>query len=293
MKPGRRNWNRPQRLRATYKNRHTASAAVPLALGLVVAGMAIGYAHRRWTQAQRADPIASAAGAAILPFQRGTAATQAGLTGGIEALFRGGAIQKENQKLAARNSVLEAQVARLSAGAAEAKRLRAAVGYIAAQERPPAVCQVVAWLPSPTRHTITVAIRPGAGVVKDAAVVNSVGLIGHVVETETLRAQVLLLIDPESRIHVHVLRGTKVVGAGVVAGDGRDRFLKLDLLKPEAPIKKGDRVVTSGEGGKFPQGIAIGWIEQARRDSANLWSSVQVKPANQQPDALHEVLVLK
>ena len=69
--------------------------------------------------------------------------------------------------------------------------------------------------------------------------------------------------------------------------------MKLDLLKPEATIRKGDRVVTSGEGGKFPQGIAIGWIERARRDSANLWSGVQVKPANQQPDALHEVLVLR
>lgn len=293
MKPGRRNWNRPQPLRTAQKNRHTASAAVPLALGLIATGILIGYGHKRWTQARRTDPIASATGAAVLPFQKGTAATQAGLIGGFEALFRGGEIQRENQKLVARNNALEAQVAKLSGEAAQAKRLREDVDYIASQKTPPAVCEVVGWLPSPVRHTITIATRSGSGISKDSAVVNSIGLIGHVVETEALRAQVLLLVDPESNIHVHVLRSDKVVGSGVVTGDGRDRLLKLGLLKPEDKILKGDRVVTSGEGGKFPQGILVGWIETARRDSANLWSSVQVKPATPQPGALHEVLVLR
>ena len=198
MRPGRRGWNRPQPLRTNRKNRHTASAAVPLALALILGGIAIGYGHKQLARTNRSDLIATTTGAVILPFQKGTAATQSGITGSFEALFRGGALQKENRKLSVRNGVLEAEVARLRDADAEAKRLRAEVDYIAAQKRPPAVCEVVGWLPSPIRQTITVANSPSSGIRKDAAVVDSVGrMIGHVAETEGLRAHVLLLIDPD------------------------------------------------------------------------------------------------
>lgn len=95
------------------------------------------------------------------------------------------------------------------------------------------------------------------GVRKGQAAMAGAGLIGRVVEVGRWSSRILLLSDINSRVPV-------VVGDGqmraVLAGDNSD-LPQLLYLPPEARVKPGDRVVTSGVGGLFPQGLPVGVVQ--------------------------------
>lgn len=302
MKP-RRRWRAPQPLTATSRNRHTASSAIPLALLLIAAGMGLGYLHKRMQAAKKPDPVLSAAGGTILPFQKGVATAQAGLGGSFSALFRGSALQKENATLQARISALELENSQLKDATAQNERFKTELDYVSRQAKPPLVAEVLSWLPSPIKQTITIASRASNGVKTGSIVVTSKGLVGKVVEAEALRAQVQLLVDSDSRVAAMAVRRGKIVGKGVVIGQGcdmqgcskggRSKALSFEFLRPEDTLKTGDKVVTSGEGGVFPQGVTIGWVEEVSQDAAHFSKTATVKPATPQPGDLREVLVLR
>ncbi len=292
MKP-RRSWSRPKPPLTQPRNRHTARSAVPLALFLILIGLGIGYTHKRLTAAKKTDPVLSTTGAVVLPFQKGVATAQAGTLSGFSALFEGGRLQKENAQLATRLAALEQENSRLKDAAAQAMRLQGELDYVSTQKSPPLVCEVVGWLPSPIKQTITIASRARDGVRQNAVVVTSKGLVGKVVESEALRAQVQLLVDPDSWVPAMAVRGKKIVGLGVVKGGGKGRLLTFQFLKPEDTLKHNDRVVTSGHGGIFPQGLTIGWVETVTQDAAHFAKTATVKPQTEQPGDLREVLVLR
>jgi rod shape-determining protein MreC len=293
MKPRRNRWNRPRPIRSPRSNRHTPRSAAPLALLLIAAGIGIGYVHKRFTARKKTDPVLSAVGAATYPFQKGVALAQAGVAGGVGGLFAGSSLQKENAALQKRLSDLEMQNARLKDAAAQVERLKQEVSYIGRQKRPPLVSEVIGWLPSPIKQTITIASRARDGVSEGSVVVTSKGLVGRVVESELLRAQVRLLVDPDSWVPAMALRQDKIVGMGIVRGGGKDNLLRFEFLKPEDTLQHNDRVVTSGQGGVFPQGITVGWVEKVTRDAAHFSKTATVKPATPQPGDLREVLVLR
>jgi rod shape-determining protein MreC len=274
-------------------NRHTPRSAAGLALLLIGAGIGIGYIHKRLTAQKKVDPILSTVGAATYPFQKGAAMAQAGVTGGVSGLFVGSALQRENATLQKKISALEMENARLKDAAAQAERLKGEIGFIARQKKQPLVCEVIGWLPSPIKQTITIASRAHDGVKQGSVVVTSKGLVGRVVESELLRAQVKLLVDPDSWVHAMAVRDGKIVGVGVIRGAGKDKLLRFLFLRPEDTLRHNDRVVTSGQGGIVPQGITIGWVEEVKPDGAHFSKSVSVKPATPQPGNLREVLVLR
>ena len=106
------------------------------------------------------------------------------------------------------------------------------------------------------------------GVAKGQAATTGAGLAGRVAEVGLRSARVLLVTDINSRIPV-------VVGAGrdraILAGDNTNAP-QLLYLGPTAELQVGDQVTTSGHGGVFPPGLAIGVV------SAVGENSVRVKP---------------
>jgi rod shape-determining protein MreC len=104
------------------------------------------------------------------------------------------------------------------------------------------------------------AINLGAqdGIVNGQAVLGSQALIGRIVQTGDVSARVLLLTDLNSRIPVVMEQS----GArAVLAGDNSSKPSLL-YLPQDQEIEQGDRVVTSGHGGIFPPGVAIGMVAE-------------------------------
>jgi rod shape-determining protein MreC len=94
------------------------------------------------------------------------------------------------------------------------------------------------------------------GVARGQAAVTGEGLVGRVSEVGSRAARILLVTDLNSRVPV-VVEGSRQ--RAVLAGDNSDRPSLL-YIEAGPPIRVGDRVVTSGQGGVFPPGIPVGIV---------------------------------
>ncbi len=147
--------------------------------------------------------------------------------------------------------------------------------------------------------------RGNREVATDMPVITSEGPVGRVEKVYGDYADVVLISDPSSRIDV-VIRDpaqpatqgsggtgtTGVTGAtgarGLLVGLGRpDSYAcKIEWLErqgrpspgPDAKVKVGDEVVTSGLGASFPAGLVIGKVAKIIGDDG-LFQSVEVSPS--------------
>ncbi len=104
----------------------------------------------------------------------------------------------------------------------------------------------------------TILINAGArvGVRAGMAAVTADGLTGRVIEVGHRASRILLLTDLNSRVPV-VVEGSRY--RAVLEGDNSDT-MRLTFLPNAAKMSAGDRVVTSGNGGVFPPGLAVGTV---------------------------------
>ena len=92
------------------------------------------------------------------------------------------------------------------------------------------------------------------GVKPGQAVVDARGMIGRIFLSGERTSWVLLLSDLNSRIPVTVQPGNI---QAIMAGDNTPNPT-LDTLATTTPLKVGDQVVTSGDGGLIPPGLPVG-----------------------------------
>ena len=90
------------------------------------------------------------------------------------------------------------------------------------------------------------------------AVVTGEGLAGRVAEVGDNSARVLFVTDVNSRLPVQVERTRE---RAILAGDN-SALMRLTLAQSVAGVQRGDRIVTSGDGGSFPVGIPVGEVVQ-------------------------------
>jgi rod shape-determining protein MreC len=91
-------------------------------------------------------------------------------------------------------------------------------------------------------------IKPGNPVMSEN------GLVGRVVGVTEGVSRVLLLTDVAARTPVMIDRTN---ARAILTGDGGPNP-KLEYLRGQDPVKSGDRVLTSGDGGVFPRGLPVG-----------------------------------
>lgn len=108
----------------------------------------------------------------------------------------------------------------------------------------------------------TLLVQAGAtqGIEKGQAVLGDKGMIGRVIEASDNAARILLVTDINSRIPV-IIEGSNQ--KAILAGTNEDLPL-LEHLPPDTLIEVGARVVTSGHGGGFPQGLPVGVISELK-----------------------------
>lgn len=80
------------------------------------------------------------------------------------------------------------------------------------------------------------------------------GLVGRIVGVSDGASRVLLTTDTASKIPVMIDRTN---ARAILTGDGGPNP-KLEYLRGQDPVKEGDRVMTSGDGGVMPRGLPVG-----------------------------------
>jgi rod shape-determining protein MreC len=121
----------------------------------------------------------------------------------------------------------------------------------------------------------TIMINRGSrhGITTQMPVVTPEGVVGMTIFVDVLSAKVLMITDASASIGA-MLERSRI--AGILTGDGRNSCI-LKFLPINAQIQKGDLVVTSGQEGIFPEGLAVGRVLQEVKEST-LYRSVEVIP---------------
>jgi len=124
--------------------------------------------------------------------------------------------------------------------------------------------------------TVTIDRGSSNGLQHDMAVISSRGVVGRIVETPSIAtAKVQLLIDRSTGAGGIIERSG--VGGFVQGTAVGDPPLRMDYVTNLADVKVGDRVVTSGIEGMYPQGFLIGHVETVTQ-GAGLHKEIRIRP---------------
>ena len=106
-------------------------------------------------------------------------------------------------------------------------------------------------------HSALVNGGKNQGIKKEQPVVNERGLVGRIVDVGENSAHALLLNDINSRVPVI---GEKAQEKAILVGNNNS-LPSLSYLPADSRVEVGERIITSGDGGIFPRGIAVGIVE--------------------------------
>ncbi len=195
----------------------------------------------------------------------------------------------------------EIEIARVRLAEAEAlrqenERLKGVLNLASGETEPVAVARLIGSTSASTRRFAYLSAGREDGVANGMPVTSPMGLVGRVLEAGANSSRVLLLTDSESLVPVRRATDDVVAFAeGRADGSLRIRLINLGIN----PLEEGDIFVTSGAGGMFRPGVAVGMITEITPDGgiAQLLSNpaatdvVIVEPIWQQPilDGIEEV----
>jgi rod shape-determining protein MreC len=237
----------------------TWSAAAALVIAsIIAAALLFGHSHDSM-KAGAYDAARRAADAIAAPVGEALGAPVRWTHDGLD-YARGYAFAvSENRRLKAQ--LAQAQVWRdqLTAEQFENQRLRAVLDIRTDPPLPHVSAETITDSRGPFADTRLADAGRDKGVTEGNPVVSEHGLVGRIVGVTDHVSRVLLLTDAESRTPVLLLRTN---GRAILSGDGGGSP-KLDYVRSADPIREGDRVLTSGDGGVFPRGLPVGTVVRA------------------------------
>ncbi|MBO4331205.1 MAG: rod shape-determining protein MreC [Oscillospiraceae bacterium] len=240
-------------------------------------------------------------GAGIFPLRGITAPVQRLLDRGVAALERlygymhdRDLLSEENAVLKARIAELELQLDALSSAGEENERLRSLLklreenaGFEFIDVR------LTSWTADSWSPSFTVNKGARAGInVGDCVVTEHGFVVGSVTDAGLHSATVTVITSPQSAVGVYIAgSGVKAVARGDFAllPEGR---LRMDYTEGDQPIMKGDTVVTSGAGGVYPSGLAVGTVAEVMPDQAGYADYGVIEPAADFA-ALEQVFIIR
>ncbi len=234
------------------------------------------------------EGVRQVVGVALYPVQR---AVQ--LPG--EAFAWAGAYFASKRALTDENAVLQKNLLVQTEGALDAERLRTenanlrallelAKGYGGSAK----AVEVLYTGRDPFAQKVFVNRGSDADIKPGYAVIDALGVVGQVTRVFPAMAEVTLVTDKDQAVPVQVERsGVRSVFFGAGAG----RPPELRFMAPNADIRPGDRLVTSGIDGTYPPGLAVARVEAVDRDARQMFAKITVTPLAG-PDRSTHLLVL-
>ena len=143
-------------------------------------------------------------------------------------------------------------------------RLREALRYAKRSERKEVIpAEVIGRNSSLLEDTIVINAGIDRGIEPDFPVITANGLVGHVIQVDMTSSVVGLLMRSKVSAIVQDSRAQ-----GIVSWVNGERF-RLRFVDTNSRVQEGDRVISSGLGGRYPKGIPIGVVTdvlQEKRD---------------------------
>ncbi len=194
----------------------------------------------------------------------------------------------ENERL--RQDLLEHKVReqKIEALEIENARLRALLGSTSKLQENTIIAEIMAIDLAPYSRQIILNKGNLHGVFAGQAMIDAHGIMGQIVRTSPLQSTAMLITDQKHALPVEVNRnGLRTIASGT----GQTNRLVVDQLPNNADIIKGDLLVTSGLGGRFPAGYPVARVSKVVRNPDRPFALVEAKPLAAL-DSTREVLLL-
>jgi rod shape-determining protein MreC len=243
-------------------------------------------------ESTRQRKIRTVAQSIAYPIQRGTSSVGGwigGLFGGVGELRRA---SRENQQLRTQVEQMQTELRDIRQKASEADRLEKLLKLNQQTQFTAVTAQVIARDPSMWFDSISINKGRWAGVEINMPVVTSDGIVGRVVSTGPLNAQIMLITDEKSGTGAVVGQLGQSNAIGSIKGMGENGLLDMRYVSGLEKVALGDMVYTTGQDGIYPPGYTVGQVVDLRAGSATQAQVIHIRPSAGL-DRLKEVVVLQ
>jgi rod shape-determining protein MreC len=198
-------------------------------------------------------------------------------------------VKEENTELVRHNNDLKFKFERLIEVEEQNKRLRSLLhmrdklmhgNFV--------VGHVIGMGTSPISRTMRIDVGTQDGVEMGNPVISGAGLVGRVQTVVAGYSEIELIVDSRSAVDVVIQKSR---ARGILRGKGEDEECSVDYVVRTAKVEVDDKVVTSGLGGAYPPGFAVGMVTMVSSPKVGNFRKVEVRPLVQF-DILEEVLVV-
>ena len=151
------------------------------------------------------------------------------------------------------------------------------------------VAEVIGVDPEPFTHELIINKGRADGAFVGQALLDAYGVMGQIITVNRYTSRALLITDSRHATPVQVNRtGVRAIAAG----NGIFDELELLHLPDTADIKKGDVLLTSALGERFPYGYPVAVVDSVRRDPGQPFAVVTALPTAQLTRSREVILIL-
>jgi rod shape-determining protein MreC len=224
----------------------------------------------------------------VTPFERFFHGIGSNLRGGWSNYVDLRHTRQQNHDLQEQIARLRLEQAAFAEDAIQGHRLQALLDFQQHYVSTTVAAQVVGTSGSELSRVIYIDKGAKDGLKPDQAVITPDGIIGKLRDVFPHTAQVLLISDQTSGAGV-LLSTTRI--RAILRGSTTGRIL-IDNLTPDARIKPGELVLTSGGDQVYPRGLPVGTIESIAPDpDRQPYTTIHLRPAANL-NQLEEVLII-
>ncbi|WP_076417151.1 rod shape-determining protein MreC [Colwellia sp. UCD-KL20] len=182
---------------------------------------------------------------------------------------------EQNQSYKVNELLLREQLMHLSDLEKENNRLRSLLASPLREETKKMVAEVIAVDSDPYTHQIVINRGANDGVYEGQAVLDDQGIVGQIQHVGTISSRVILITDVTHAVPVRVSRnGIRMIATGT----GQIDKLVNNFVPHSTDVVAGDVLVTSGLGGKYPEGYPVSTILKVNQDESRAFAQVISEP---------------
>ena len=196
-------------------------------------------------------------------------------------------VRRENKELRESVKILNSRLLESREAFLANERLQKLLDLKTTLRIPSLTASVIGEDGAPWFKTLTINRGGADGLQEGMPVIVAEGVVGQVVKVAANSSRVLLLTDNASSMAGMIQRSR---ARGVVKGKGGGRC-SLEFTLREEDVKVGDAIITSGVGGVFPKGLAVGEVSMVKKGEYGIFQTIEVRPAAN-ISRLEEVIVL-
>lgn len=189
-------------------------------------------------------------------------------------------LTEQNQRLREDLLLANAKLNRMAAVAEQNQRLKELLDTQHSLELHVQMARVIGVDMGAYRHRMMINLGARDGIKAGQPVIDARGVVGQIVDVLPNSAEVMLVTDPDHAVPVMIQRtGLRTIAYGSRNG----QQLSLPNIPMAADVQAGDKLLTSGLGGRFPQGFPVGEVISVGPSATGMFLEAHAEPTADLP----------